>query len=340
MGKYLSKKRKTKKPPVAGDELFKNCIPVECSKDEISGYTATENDQIIIKKATEKNTEVIGLDDEIQFMCNRSGRCCFGRKIPLSPLDIWKMINNDIVRKMGFFSSTSLLSSRNPHGIVTWTIDGNSGVPIGYLLFHRLLPNDKESISKCPMAVPVAQLRGKEEYISLMNEIRNDGTKVYERFWRDKENLPFFKCALGDDRPTICKIYPLGKTEISIGNDNPNDIESWKFLFKKDLCLKCFPESFLSKKITLRDYLSNNGLIERFNDLVLWNQFCEWLLNARPTLDILWSAGELVFDFDLPGIKRKVHVSKLAEFRPKSFKDLLDVVKATVQGYRKRILFT
>jgi len=289
--------------------------------------SGAEVDQEEIKKAIGvKGIEELNLDSAIQFHCQRAGRCCFGNNIPITPVDIWHMVRNKNIRKLGFWSTTSLLVQYNPAGFIHREV----GMPSGFLVFHRLLPNESESPPKCPMSAPLAIIGNNEDYLNLMNQVKENGRPAYEMFWRDGSD-PMFQCVLGNERPTECLSYPIGW--LSSGEN----WEDGRFSINKGICLKCFPESFLVKKSTLRQYLLNKGLPDRFRQIILWNSFYnKWMINLDP--QSRETAMKMVFDFDRPLLKSGLKPTQLDNYRPKSFQLMLERIKEILEPNRIQIV--
>lgn len=329
--KRLLKKAKKKKADMAFEKVMREIgveIGSQININDVgeSGFSPNESDKEKIKALCDgPGVEKLTADSEVRFCCDRAGRCCFGRNIPVSPEDIWNIMKNDRIKKYGYWSTTSLLIKYNQYGFIHWGIkDGN---PFGTMVFHRLLPYDPNSVPKCPMASPVALTRGNEDYIKLFSGIRKNGVPAKEMFWRNDDEMPVFQCLLGDDRPTVCKSYPIGRAGMLEDGD---DYRKWRFLIDRRLCLKCFPESFLGKKTTVRDYIHDTGLVHRYKDVISWNMFCMWMKNQKLDDRQIYMASSLAFDFDRPLLKGGLRPTELDKYRPKSFSDMLERIKGII----------
>jgi hypothetical protein len=160
-----------------------------------------------------------------------------------------------------------------------------------------------------------------------MREMRSDGVPAHEMFWRHNSGVPMFYCALGDDRPTVCKSYPIGRVGLL---EDEKDYKKWRFMIDRRQCLKCFPESFLCEPRTVEDYIKDTGLVDRYSDVIEWNMFCAWIKNQNLTERQVYMAGSLAFNFDSPLLKSGLRPNELEGYRPKSFSDMLNRIKAII----------
>ncbi len=266
-----------------------------------------------VEKGNTERAEFISLDEKIFFPRKKNEACCVNEfRINVTTPDVWKIMHDPRLKDV-FRTTEDLFNPENSVPFLYWGFDYRAHIiPIIWINFRESEDGNK----RCPFLVPT------EEEANIDQSETEKG----------------FKCLLGDSKPTLCKSLPVvrfSELEIDLAakqvknpdtgefitfpkhservwNKRTGEINTKDPLNEKYILLKqpYFSESKTGEEMTVKEFIKENGLEERYflHDLT-WKLFAKYLEDGLPVgryfnftwdrSDLCFFAGLILFNYDL-----------------------------------------
>ncbi len=142
--------------------------------------------------------------DRFRFACTSCGKCCFGRRIRLTPTDVGLMATGAWARAHGIATTSDLHARR----LLERFFDPDSKAPVCMI---RVEAAD----APCPFLVPDVDVSSRGQRI-MMDQAIADGRHPVDAARRAGLTPSRLLCGLHEDgsKPMVCKSAPLGRVHL------------------------------------------------------------------------------------------------------------------------------
>jgi len=146
-------------------------------------------------------------NNTINFKCQACGNCCLGSSVPINSFDIWMMLRAPMIKKFGAVTTNDLIK----YGLIELHWGSYSGLPVATV---GKLPK----INGCVFLAPV------------MDE--------QDQFIKNPDGSMKLLCALEENKPHVCRLFPLGRIKSIEGNKITGAIKEvkWKYFIMNENC--------------------------------------------------------------------------------------------------------
>lgn len=260
-------------------------------------------------------------DDIIyEYNCIKcGGKCCINQDVLINPFDVWRIINNENVRKMlGVRTTCDLfepLDGRKP--LLSYYLGDRSRLPVACINMVEL----GENFTICPFNAPAKIFSGDFLKIKSMEDF------LKLPFFKAADGTPVGLCALEMAKPTICRAYPLGRMgskKLDKKRLDFTELPKMQYIYVGQNC-----EKFKVNEVTVKEYIKKWDLDKTYRMSDLVNEWRNLLLRKVPNERTRFFLGKAVFDFDcliIDQFGRGVSDKELREHRPESFEILIATI--------------
>jgi hypothetical protein len=262
------------------------------AKGQVIDFMRKQAGQPILKDGNEDGS--LSLDSVTMIAdCHGVGSCCFNRPLFVEPSDVFRIINNERAKKKFNISSTVDLYPTD-----------EKIKPMVYFVHKEL---------KIPFCgIRRVTVEGSEEQACPFLET-TDGK---------------MECILGEDRLTQCKADPISRIK---RQSNNRRLVGWGYGVIDSVCIGCKNHDGIVKKVVVRDWLSEKGMIDRAIESDMFMNFIEWVKGKATSEHHLGIATLMLFNwhrFLIDSLGEKEAIDK----SPTSFQEVLFIARAVMES--------
>jgi len=254
-------------------------------------------------------------DDEIwQYNCLEcGGGCCFNADVLVAPYDVWRIMHNKtITKRLGIKTTNDLYHPEKGRPLLNLYIGEQSHLPVASINNMEL----SDDLSLCPFAAPVLVAKSKAE---LKKILKKDFDKSL--FFRTPDGIPAIFCGIQEEKPIICKAFPLGR----MGRNNVDEDKLPEMKYVKMDTERCDKFRIKNTCVTVKEFIKNKDLEKDYvmSDLVY--ALYDRIKRLGVSDNLRSMIGNILYDFD-----------NLRSGRPRTFQELVQIIHYTFDTAPKR----